>query len=71
LCCETAQQRTQQPTRPRSSVRCCPAPCQSSKYGRRGLKLGSWLAFAREELSLIYKDEEFLSFKEAKKDEPK
>ena len=27
--------------------------------------------FAREELSLIYKDEEFLSFKESKKDEPK
>jgi len=43
LCCETAHHLAQQPPRPRPSVRCCPAPRQSSKHGRRpGLWLGSF-----------------------------
>jgi len=42
VCCETAQHRRQQPPWSRPSVRCCPSPCQSSKHGRRGLKVGSF-----------------------------
>ena len=42
VCCETAQHRRQQPPRSRPSVRCCPSPCQSSKHGRRGFKVGSF-----------------------------